>query len=103
MNPIIKFDQNWNKKLDCNIFTTIRKYDQYYLDAEGWSFDVELNKEIYCQAKLISIKCTFFEVIPLEFLRLDTGLEDITDIYKIFKKFGVLHGDDIIILTFKRI
>ena len=39
--PILKFNKNWNRKLDCENFTTFRLNGDYH--RKGQVYDIELN------------------------------------------------------------
>lgn len=53
----MNFDKNWNNKLDCSVFTTIRKYDKDKALAVGRTFgekeSITLQREHYCFAVLL--------------------------------------------------
>ena len=99
----IKFSHNWNRKLDNEYFTTIRKateenYERYYFQV-GKLFHVKLGDKTVCKARLIDVyECRFYN-IPSSLLIVDTGTESYRDV---FKKFGIEGTDDVIILTFKK-
>lgn len=105
--PIIRFSHNWNKKLDGNIFTTIRKYDEkkfeYYNSLLGHVFVVKLNNVWYSEAKLLACYIEKFSDVSTILLRLDTGISDITNITNLFEKFRIGLQDKVIILLFERI
>jgi hypothetical protein len=50
---IIKFSYNWNNKLNCNFFTTIRKRNNYYV--AGDIYKVFCNEKFCFEAKIIHI------------------------------------------------
>ena len=93
MKPI-KFMENHNNKLDCDIFSTIRRSNpekmQYYKEGIGKVFEVMLNKELYCKARLFqvtphpSLRC-----IPNGILMLDVGTNDVKELENVFKKFQI--------------
>ena len=104
----IKFMHNWNNKLDCQVFTTIRKYTQqklnYYLDRIGEPFDVILGrKELKCQAILKRVDVKPLQKFPYILLCLDTGKTDPEIIETIFKNFGIKLWDRAILLIFERL
>ena len=105
MQPTIKFMHNWNNKLLCGLFTTIRsttgdKY-HYYRKLVGEKFSVELKSQEVGTAKLIYVKEeTFSEVHPL-LLMLDTGYKSMTDVKKLFGRFGIKPESRVLILTFE--
>ena len=89
--PIIRFAKNWNNKLNCDYFTTIRlgtqeKYS-YYINNDGKIFTVMLKNKFYCNAKLIDIISTDLESIFNQGLNwTDAGLSK-EDFYKLMKRF----------------
>lgn len=105
-NPTLRMSQNWNNKLDCKVFPTFRKFNEakylYYKRNFNQVFDILLNKRLYCQAKLISIKVTPYRLVPLETLMLDTGYTTKEAIDMLFQSLGVVPDDDVIWLYFKR-
>ena len=114
--PVIKFSHNWNNKLLCPVFTTIRrlrgadeppefgsrKY-KYYYNLIGKEFDVQLKKEVIAKATLISVQNINYSEIPVTIYRTDTGYVNGDDIRYLFSKFGVKNDmDEMLILTFSR-
>ena len=103
----IKFSHNWNKKLDNDIFTTIRKHTNpkeiYYRNSIGYEFDIILKDRLAGQAKLIGIEVKEFSKINDNVLILDTGLISVVEIEKVFYKFGLntIH-DKMIVLLFQK-
>lgn len=85
----ITFTKNWNNKLNCNYFTTIRKDTGYHTQFVGKQYDVILKEKPFCKAKLdrvIQLKdmCdSYLDAI----LKIDTALER-EDSEKLFKRFG---------------
>lgn len=82
----IKFSKNWNNKLDCDYFTTIRLYTknkhQYYKEMFDGLKEVGilLNGKEKCIAKIVDIKVLFLIDIPSYLIITDTGLP-ILDFY----------------------
>ena len=101
----VKFSHNWNNKLNCNVFTTIRKYtdnkaDYYGCNVDG-EFAIDLNGVIVGTAILVSVRLETLYKIPAEVIMVDSGL-DREKAYDLFEKFGIKFGDDCLILTFKK-
>lgn len=69
----IEFSKNWNNKLLCNVFSTIRpSYKKYDVDEV---FDIRIDKRFFCYAKvLISKDITLKEIICSGAHLVDTGL-----------------------------
>lgn len=97
---VVKFSHNWNKKLDCQFFTTIRntKSYPYYSQRELEIFQVMLNDEFYCRARLISVDVQRLDELTPALLVLDTGTKDWREL---FRKFHVV--DACTLLLFERI
>lgn len=105
---IINFENNYNNKLNCDIFTTIRKTDrnryENYLLKTGEKFNITLNNEFYCLAQLIKVDHEKYSKMNDYLLVLDTGMTNFTGINQLMKKYGLKNIDDnMIILTFKKI
>lgn len=96
----IKFSHNWNSKLNCKFFTTIRKPDvfSYYEQRIGEIFNVILNDEILCKALLRDATLTSLNKITPELLVLDAGT---VDYKKMFERFHVV--DQCVLLLFEKI
>ena len=77
---VIKFSHNWNNKLDNDVFTTIRNFNQgkweYYKDAMGSEFNVALNGVFHSKADLIEVQKYNYYDIDRHILVLDTGMTD---------------------------
>lgn len=68
----IPFNTNWNNKLYCDCFTTIRlKNDKYIVSG---SYEIMLKGEFACDAVIIAIKELKLNDINEYIARLDTGL-----------------------------
>ena len=97
----INFAKNWNKKLDCDFFTTIRNVDKasYYQLRVNEIFEIRLNKKKYCDAVLKDANVVkFSEVKTPEIFVIDTGEMNYIDLFKKFKL-----GDTFVLLLLKRI
>lgn len=87
----IKFSKNWNNKLNCDYFTTIRlqtrSKKEYYWDRVGQEFSIfVLDKEIG-KGILKSLECTILREIGNNCLTyLDAGL-DRGEFYKLMETF----------------
>ena len=102
----INFKHNWNNKLNCPIFTTIRKHNRnkemYYQNQIGNEFKIMLNNKLMGIAVLREVLTITFMNIPKTILRADTGYFEMGKIDMIFKRFGIADPDEILILTFER-
>jgi len=103
--PIIKFSHNWNNKLACKVFTTIRRWEEekekYYQGCVGKTFTVMLSNNKIGEAVLRAAYPEQISRIPVLILMLDTGMLDLPDILDLFKKFGV--KDKVIVLLFEKV
>lgn len=106
MKNKISFSHNWNNKLDNKIFTTIRGHTagkaEYYHRSVNHLFDVELNKEVYAEAKLISVSINKLCLLPYHILALDTGLTRLADIQELFRRFKLGWHDQCLLLLFEK-
>ena len=97
----LSFIKDWNHKLQCRVFTTIRKFDlkkyTWYQGKINEIFDVEVAGIVRFQVRLCSVKFEQLDKIEPYLLFLDTG-ED--EPLKVFKKFGIEETDKVIILLF---
>ncbi|MFX0132257.1 MAG: hypothetical protein ACFFDN_01295 [Candidatus Hodarchaeota archaeon] len=106
--PNMKFNKNWNNKLNNDVFTTIRKYDetkfQFYESMLNKEYNIVLDKDRIGKAKLIKIEIKEFIKIPTELLILDTGETSLSEIHKIFKDFEVRNlNEKMLLLWFKKV
>ena len=103
MMPRITFSKNWNNKLNCEYFTTIRKDTGYHSRFLGKEYDIILNGKPFCKATLdraIQIKGmedSYLDII----LKIDTAMTRY-DAEMLFRKFGY-SPRDCILLGFRRI
>lgn len=67
----IDFAYNWNGKLNCTSFTTLRLQNDKYI--VGQSYEVFLKKEKIFTVKVLAIKNILLENINEFIARLDTG------------------------------
>lgn len=69
---VINFSTNWNNKLDCKCFTTLRLLNpkKYQLNKQ---YLINLKKNPIKKAEIIGIKTIFFKDINEYIAHLDTG------------------------------
>ena len=87
---IINFQENWNKKLDNKIFTTIRKVGIPIRENE--ICEIHLKGRLYKWATVISVKECFFHEIAMGILITDTGYSG-DHMFKLFEAFGLNVAD----------
>ena len=106
-NPVVLFDENWNKKLDCDVFTTIRKANPYnvkfYQDNHKNVFDVVLQGLVYKTARLQCIRRIPYQDIQKEVICCDVGFVQNLKIKQIFNAFNIDTGVDVLVLTFETV
>lgn len=104
--PMIRFTKNWNNKLDCDFFTTIRRNSGYHNRFVGREYSVYLKGKEYCRAELI-------EAIPVPMVgsAFDPGMRLLLsqdtgatweEASKILKSKGTSLNDAVVLL-FKRL
>lgn len=79
----IKFSTNWNNKLDCNCFTTIRLFGRKY--SIGKTFEIILKENHLCSAIVQDMIVTKMEFLNDFNCFIDTGYSKI-ETEKLFKK-----------------
>jgi hypothetical protein len=74
MMETISFSYNWNNKLDCKAFTTIRllQPEKY---RTGETYLITLKRKELFQAKIIKIKAFWFNDLNEFIAHLDTGYD----------------------------
>lgn len=91
---ILSFSTNWNNKLDCDVFSTIRLGSAKYF--KGNKFKVVLKNETICQAKVVEVY--WFKLAQLTDARawLDTGYdkEKTTEIIRTMYKNTEVNVDE---------
>lgn len=80
----LEFSTNWNNKLDCKCFTTIRIYNPTK-HFNGNKFDVYLKTKYRYQVQVISLGLYFLHELTDYICYLDTGYSKAETI-EIFKK-----------------
>jgi len=104
-NCEINFNNNYNNKLDKDMFFTVRKYTRdsynYYRRNCTNIFDILLNKKLYTKAKLISIRIQYFAEFDVPFLEEDTGYK-YEDALNLFKSLGINPDTKVIVLKFSK-
>lgn len=71
-NHSITFSTNWNKKLDCQAFTTFRVHNPAKY-AQGIECDIILKGEVIAKAVIIGVRTLKLEQINEFIAYLDTG------------------------------
>ena len=67
----LEFNYNWNNKLQCKVFTTIRLDNPKY--TEGVKYDIVLKGESLGTAQIIGVKKMFLKDINEYIAGIDTG------------------------------
>jgi len=101
----IKFSHNWNNKLNCKMFTTIRRHtpekEIYYRRHIKATLDVILNGEKYSEARLMHVMSYPFKYVDNTVLIQDTGIFIKDDVDALFMKFGISPETNVMILIFE--
>lgn len=102
----ISFKQDWNNKLSCQTFTTIRKCNDenldFYTDNICEVFDVELSGSHKCYARLIGLRRSSLSGISEELVMVDTGSRTYEEALDVFAELGIRPGDEVLLLLFYR-
>lgn len=72
MRNVLKFSQNWNNKLSCPYFTTMRLKDDNRFHI-GETYDIVLKDQLLCHADIVDITHFFLKDINNFVAGLDTG------------------------------
>ena len=106
MSREIKFSSNYNKKLHCDYYTTIRKYTepscQFYSSSCNQVYDVFCDGYLIHKAVLKGVDCQFINKVDKFLLTCDTGINNDDSIKGLFRKFGIAWTDRCLILLFNR-
>jgi hypothetical protein len=103
----INYNKNWNNKLDCEYYTTIRKYTdekyQYYQENLDREFEVFIDGKPYTKSKLFDLHTEKLEDIDSLTVMMDTGVPEVPlDAQRnLFKGFNMDLEDRVILLVFK--
>lgn len=108
----IKFGKNWNNKLECDYFTTIRLLTKdkalYYNENRGLAFNVMLKDEKHSEAVLVGLDALRLKDIPEWLIATDAAL-DVTQFKRLM--YRMYHGKkewfgeltQMLILIFKKV
>lgn len=103
----IRFSHNWNKKLGCDVFTTIRKKTEekeaFYNNLIGTEVDIILNDEMAGTGRVEEVRTATYHEVPIEILMTDTGETDLKEIDRIFKGFGIGECDSVLIIVIRKV
>jgi len=106
-HPKMRFSHNWNNKLDCAVFSTIRKASAWavthYSKYLGHVFDIVLHGDKRSEATLIGMKSSPLRDVPDEILWLDTGYPSRQSALDVFRTFGVEEDDEVLQLFFHKV
>jgi hypothetical protein len=100
----IKFSHNWNNKLNCNFFTTIRGYTEqkliYYKNNIRGDFEIILKNKLHCISRLVDVrKYDKLSLVDRTVLMCDVGEYQVEKVFGIFAKFKIKSSDPVILLT----
>ena len=95
----LNFNKNYNNKLNCDIFTTIRRNN--FTNRNCSELKIMLNEEYLFDAEVIDRKIyDHVNHIPDHILILDTGIVNIYDAIKLIKSF--YKDDKLVLLIIKK-
>ena len=100
----IEFSTNWNNKLDCKCFTTIRIYNPTK-HFQGNKFEVFLQKKFKAKAEVLTVGVVKIEQLSDYICYLDTGYsrtETIEILYKMYSRID-FKNQHLVILLLKKI
>ena len=97
----IKFSHNWNNKLNCTIFSTIRKSKDYWYTQQNKPIEIMLNGVSMGTATLYKLIVLKFKDIRPATIEIDTGME-YNKALKLFKNFGIEKDTLVEILYFTK-
>lgn len=100
----IKYTTNWNNKLDCKHYTTLRIYNPIK-HQRGKIFDVFINSKLKHKAEIIGVKKGYLKDLGSYDCYLDTGYskqETISLMQKFYPKIDFKH-QLVVLLLFKKI
>jgi len=107
MKPAITFVNNWNNKLNCDLFTTIRSSNpeklKYYESKVNAEFTVILNNKHIGSARLLAVRDPILKDVDPLLLSLDTGIASKIQLSDLFKKLHIEENTKVLILIFQRI
>ena len=97
----MRFTNNWNNKLNCSYFTTIRKYTsqkfKYYESKLNKVDAIYIKNVIFCRAKLVRIDICKLSEINIMLKIIDTGT---SEYLKVFDWFGLKDDDKVMLLLY---
>ena len=80
----LKFSRNWNNKLSCDVFTTIRRHNNHVY--EGMTVEIELNNRLLFYADVMGVMTMELYLLPVVLVCQDTGLRYDKSI-ELFRRF----------------
>lgn len=99
----LEFSTNWNNKLDCKCFTTIRLFNPSK-HFKGNKFEINLKKKFKGKAEILGTITTYLKDLNDYMCYLDTGYnkEQTTDILlRMYPKIDFKHQQIVVILLKK--
>lgn len=100
----IRFEANYNGKLDQRYFTTIREYNA----EDPWELGQEVEirtaprHELYTRARIVSTQVSQLRDLPDSFLMIDTG-KCLKGAYELLMEFGIEPHDVVQVLTLENL
>ena len=96
----VNFSENYNGKLNCHYFTTIRSVSKanYFLLRIGEMFEVTLRHQPFCKVLLKDANVIALDKISPELMLIDTGTSRYSDL---LAKFNIV--EQCVLCLFERI
>lgn len=100
----IRFNKNWNGKLNGRVFTTIQKAHGKGIRRwfVGETVNIELNSVKVGKARLLEMETMRFRSVSPSLLMANTGL-DLDGCIRKFKDIGIVDDTEVRILTFIKV
>src|SRR6218665_1822071 len=89
----LKFSYNWNRKLNCKAFTTIRLHNPGKY-AVGHSYEIFLKEKYHCHAKCIELKVFKMKDLNNYMAYLDTGYNKETTLEIVKKMYPKINVEE---------
>lgn len=100
----IRFEENFNGKLDQPVFTTIRKYDgDAYHHGETVEIRTAPKHEIYTRAEVLKVYIMKLHEVSGSLMMLDTGTESVTGALEVLGRFDLDPDDSVQVITLKNL
>lgn len=101
----IKFAKNWNNKLGCEVFSTIRKADghkrEWYASGHKKVWQIIQSDVVVGYARLEELVFLPEHELSRELKILDTGILDDDERVRLWQKLGIVPEEEVAFLIFR--